>query len=139
MQTHVDPVPCRWCGSRRAPPAPVPAHARPGRRAGGRRGALDALAELDRRAGSAPRPGRTAIPACPLTAACSTPGFQDQLGRGEVTDSMLHELAGMGDERALPEAVRRYRDEGCTRPLVGSFAQHAGRAGFEASLEAAIG
>ena len=66
-------------------------------------------------------------------------GFRDQLGRGEITDSMLHELAGMGDERALRKAVRRYRDAGCTLPLVGPFAQHEGAAGFDASLEAAIG
>ena len=66
-------------------------------------------------------------------------GFRDQLGRGEITDSMLHELAGIGDERALREAVRRYRDAGCTLPLVGPFAQHEGAAGFDASMEAAIG
>lgn len=66
-------------------------------------------------------------------------GFREELGRGEITDSMLHELAGMGDERALREAVRRYRDAGCTLPLVGPFTQHEGAAGFDASLEAAIG
>jgi alkanesulfonate monooxygenase SsuD/methylene tetrahydromethanopterin reductase-like flavin-dependent oxidoreductase (luciferase family) len=65
-------------------------------------------------------------------------GFGDRLDRGEISDAMLHELAGLGDERAVREAVRRYRDAGCTLPLVGPFAEHDGAAGFEASLEAAI-
>jgi F420-dependent oxidoreductase-like protein len=65
-------------------------------------------------------------------------GFADALGRGEVTDGMLHELAGLGDETAVRDAVRRYRDAGCTLPLVGPFAQHEGAAGFEATLRAAI-
>jgi F420-dependent oxidoreductase-like protein len=66
-------------------------------------------------------------------------GFAEQLGAGTITDGMLHELAGMGDEAALQEAVRRYRDAGCTLPLVGPFTQHEGAAGFEPSLRAAIG
>jgi F420-dependent oxidoreductase-like protein len=65
-------------------------------------------------------------------------GFAEQLARGEITDDMLHELAGIGDEQALREAVRRYRDAGCTLPLVGPFAQHEGAAGFEASLKAVL-
>jgi len=66
-------------------------------------------------------------------------GFAEQLDRGEITDAMLHELAGMGDEQAVRDAVRRYRDAGCTLPLVGPFAQHEGAAPFEATLRAAIG
>jgi F420-dependent oxidoreductase-like protein len=66
-------------------------------------------------------------------------GFGEQLGRGEITDSMLHELAGLGDERAVRDAVRRYRDAGCTLPVVGPFAQHEGAAPLEATLQAAIG
>jgi F420-dependent oxidoreductase-like protein len=66
-------------------------------------------------------------------------GFAEELARGEITDAMLHELAGMGDEPALRDAVRRYRDAGCTLPLVGPFAQHEGAAGFDATLRAAIG
>jgi alkanesulfonate monooxygenase SsuD/methylene tetrahydromethanopterin reductase-like flavin-dependent oxidoreductase (luciferase family) len=65
-------------------------------------------------------------------------GFAEQLARGEITDDMLHELAGVGDEHALRDAVRRYRDAGCTLPLVGPFAQHEGAAGFEASLKAVL-
>jgi F420-dependent oxidoreductase-like protein len=65
-------------------------------------------------------------------------GFAEELGRGEITDAMLHELAGLGDEQAIRDAVRRYRDAGCTLPLVGPFAQHEGAAGFEATLRAAV-
>lgn len=65
-------------------------------------------------------------------------GFAEQLGRGEITDAMLHELAGIGDERAVREAVERYRSAGCTLPLLGPFAQHDGAAGFEATLRAAV-
>jgi F420-dependent oxidoreductase-like protein len=64
-------------------------------------------------------------------------GFAEELARGEITDDMLHELAGLGDEAAIRDAVRRYRDAGCTLPLVGPFAQHEGAAGFEATLRAA--
>jgi F420-dependent oxidoreductase-like protein len=64
-------------------------------------------------------------------------GFAEELARGEITDDMLHELAGLGDEDAIRDAVRRYRDAGCTLPLVGPFAQHEGAAGFEATLRAA--
>jgi F420-dependent oxidoreductase-like protein len=65
-------------------------------------------------------------------------GFAEELARGEITDAMLHELAGLGGERAIRDAVRRYRDAGCTLPLVGPFAQHEGAAGFEATLRAAV-
>ncbi|HEY4027602.1 MAG TPA: LLM class flavin-dependent oxidoreductase [Candidatus Dormibacteraeota bacterium] len=65
-------------------------------------------------------------------------GFADQLARGEITDAMLHEMAGLGDEAAVRDAVQRYRDAGATLPLVGPFAQHEGAAGFEATLRAAI-
>ena len=65
-------------------------------------------------------------------------GFAEQLTRGEITDGMLHELAGLGDDVAIRDAVRRYRDAGCTLPLVGPFAQHEGAAGFEDTLRAAI-
>lgn len=65
-------------------------------------------------------------------------GFREQLDRGEITDGMLHELAGIGDEQAIRSAIRRYRDAGCTLPLVGPFTQHPGAAGIEATLQAAI-
>ena len=47
------------------------------------------------------------------------------------------ELAAIGDERQVREAIRRYRDAGATLPGVGPFAGHAGAAGFEATLEVA--
>jgi hypothetical protein len=51
---------------------------------------------------------------------------------------MLHELAGIGDEAAVRDAIRRYRDAGVTLPLLGPFAQHEGAAGFEGTLQAAL-
>src|SRR5437660_2202022 len=65
-------------------------------------------------------------------------GFAEQLARGEITDAMPHEMAAPGDEQAIRDTVRRYRDAGCTLPLVGPFAQHEGAAGFEATLRAAL-
>jgi F420-dependent oxidoreductase-like protein len=64
-------------------------------------------------------------------------GYADELARGEITDAMLHDLAGLGDDAAVRDAIRRYTDAGCTLPLVGPFAQHKGAAGFEATLRAA--
>jgi F420-dependent oxidoreductase-like protein len=64
-------------------------------------------------------------------------GFKEDLARGEITDEMIHELAGIGDEKAIRQVLRRYRDAGCTLPLLGAFAGHAGAAGFEATLQAA--
>ncbi|HXM58617.1 MAG TPA: LLM class flavin-dependent oxidoreductase, partial [Candidatus Dormibacteraeota bacterium] len=66
-------------------------------------------------------------------------GYAGALASGEIPDGVLHELAGMGDEHAVREAIRRYRDAGCTLPLVGPFAQHEGAAGFEPTLRAAFG
>ncbi|HEY1419098.1 MAG TPA: LLM class flavin-dependent oxidoreductase [Candidatus Dormibacteraeota bacterium] len=65
-------------------------------------------------------------------------GFKAQLEAGEVSDAMLDELGGVGDERQVREAVERYRAAGVTLPAVFPFANHAGAAGFEATLEAAL-
>jgi F420-dependent oxidoreductase-like protein len=64
-------------------------------------------------------------------------GFREQLERGEVSDAMVAELAGIGGEAEVRGIVRRYRDAGCTLPCVGPFASHDGAAGFEATLQAA--
>ena len=47
------------------------------------------------------------------------------------------ELAAIGDERVVRDAVRRYRDAGATLPGVGPFGGHTAAAGFEATLRAA--
>jgi F420-dependent oxidoreductase-like protein len=64
-------------------------------------------------------------------------GFREQLERGEVSDAMVAELAGIGGEADIRNILRRYRDAGCTLPCVGPFAGHEGAAGFEATLQAA--
>jgi len=52
---------------------------------------------------------------------------------------MLDQLAGIGDEQQVQDAIRRYREAGVTLPAAGPFSGHKGAAGYEASLEAAVG
>lgn len=65
-------------------------------------------------------------------------GYADELAAGNVTDAMLDDLGGIGDEEKVRDVVRRYREAGTTLPCVGPFAGHAGAAGFVPSLEAAF-
>lgn len=65
-------------------------------------------------------------------------GFKDELAEGSVSDGMVDELAGIGDEQAIHDTVQRYRDAGVTLPGVGPFGGHKGAAGFEGTLEAAV-
>jgi F420-dependent oxidoreductase-like protein len=64
-------------------------------------------------------------------------GFKAELEAGEISESMLDELSGIGDEEQVREVIRRYRDAGVTLPCAGPFGGHQGAAGFEATLEAA--
>jgi len=64
-------------------------------------------------------------------------GFAEDLAAGRVTDEMLDELGGVGDESQVRDAVDRYRDAGVTLPSVGPFGGHGGAAGFVPTLEAA--
>ena len=48
----------------------------------------------------------------------------------------MDELAAIGDEGQVRDAVDRYREAGATLPGIGPFGGHAGAAGFEATLEA---
>ena len=66
-------------------------------------------------------------------------GFAAELEAGEISDAMLDELSGIGDEDQVREVIRRYRDAGVTLPCAGPFGGHQGAAGFEATLEAAAG
>jgi hypothetical protein len=52
---------------------------------------------------------------------------------------MLDELAGIGDQTQVRDAIRRYRDAGVTLPAAGPFGGHKGAAGYEKTLEAAAG
>jgi len=49
---------------------------------------------------------------------------------------MLDELAGVGDEERVRDAIERYRAAGVTLPGAGPFGGHKGAGGFEATLEA---
>jgi F420-dependent oxidoreductase-like protein len=64
-------------------------------------------------------------------------GFKAELEAGVVSEAMIDEFAGIGDEQQVRAAIRRYRDAGVTLPGVGPFGGHKGAAGFEATLEAA--
>ena len=66
-------------------------------------------------------------------------GFASELAAGAISEAMLDELAGIGDENQVRDAVRRNREAGVTLPGVGPFGGHTGAAGFEATLEAAAG
>ncbi|HEY4889970.1 MAG TPA: LLM class flavin-dependent oxidoreductase [Candidatus Dormibacteraeota bacterium] len=66
-------------------------------------------------------------------------GFKAELEAGAVSDEMIDELAGIGDERQVREAIGRYREAGVTLPGAGPFGGHKGAAGFEATLEAVAG
>jgi F420-dependent oxidoreductase-like protein len=66
-----------------------------------------------------------------------TSGYKDQLGEGVISEEMMDELAGIGDEHQVRDAIRRYREAGATLPAAGPFGGHKGGAGFEATLEAA--
>ncbi len=63
-------------------------------------------------------------------------GFKSELDAGAVSEGMIDELAGIGDESQVCEAIRRYREAGVTLPGAGPFGGHKGAAGFEATLEA---
>lgn len=65
-------------------------------------------------------------------------GFAEDLASGRVTDAMLDELGGVGDESQVREVVARYRDAGVTLPCVGPFGGHPAAAGFVPTLEAAL-
>lgn len=63
-------------------------------------------------------------------------GFKGELAAGEVSEEMLDELAGIGAEEQVRDAIHRYREAGVTLPGVGPFGGHQGAKGFEATLEA---
>jgi F420-dependent oxidoreductase-like protein len=66
-------------------------------------------------------------------------GFAAELAAGEVSEGMLDELAGIGDETQVRDVIRRYREAGTTLPAAGPFGGHQGAAGYEKTLEAAAG
>lgn len=63
-------------------------------------------------------------------------GFKAELEAGRVSEGMIDELAGIGDEEQVQAAILRYREAGVTLPGAGPFSGHKGAKGFEATLEA---
>jgi F420-dependent oxidoreductase-like protein len=66
-------------------------------------------------------------------------GYKEQLDAGNITEGMLDDFAGIGDERQVRGAIQRYREAGLTLPAAGPFSGHKGAAGFEKTLQAAAG
>ena len=66
-------------------------------------------------------------------------GFKDELDANHVSEGMIDEIAGIGDQQKVRHAIQRYREAGVTLPGVAPFGGHSGAAGFEATLEAAAG
>jgi F420-dependent oxidoreductase-like protein len=64
-------------------------------------------------------------------------GYKEQLDAGNITEGLLDDFAGIGDEQHVRAAIQRYREAGLTLPAVGPFSGHKGAVGFEATLEAA--
>lgn len=65
-------------------------------------------------------------------------GYREQLEAGTISDAMLDDLAGIGDERQVRDAIARYAEAGVTLPVVSPFGGHNGAAGYEATLAAGI-
>lgn len=66
-------------------------------------------------------------------------GFKAELDSGNISETLIEQFAGIGDEEQVRAAIRRYREAGLTLPGAGPFSGHKGAAGFEATLEAAAG
>ena len=64
-------------------------------------------------------------------------GLGAELEKDPIGERVLDELAGIGDEARVRDAIHRYREAGVTLPGAGPFAGHDGAKGFEATLEAA--
>jgi F420-dependent oxidoreductase-like protein len=64
-------------------------------------------------------------------------GYKAELDEGNISEAIIDDLAGIGDEQQVRDAIRRYREAGVTLPEVGPFSGHKGAAGYEATLEAA--
>jgi len=64
-------------------------------------------------------------------------GLGADLEKDPIGERVLDELAGIGDEARIRDAIQRYRDAGVTLPGAGPFGGHDGASGFETTLEAA--
>jgi F420-dependent oxidoreductase-like protein len=64
-------------------------------------------------------------------------GFKEELESGQISEAMLDQLGGVGDEDQVRAGIRRYREAGVTLPGINPFGGHQGAAGHVATLEAA--
>ena len=64
-------------------------------------------------------------------------GYKERLDAGDITEDLIDDFAGIGDEQQVRAAIQRFREAGLTLPAAGPFSGHKGAAGFEATLKAA--
>jgi F420-dependent oxidoreductase-like protein len=64
-------------------------------------------------------------------------GFGGEVARGEWSDYMLSQVSGIGTEKAVRDALRRYVAAGCTLPAAWPIEGFRGAAGVGPTLEAA--
>jgi len=65
-------------------------------------------------------------------------GFANEIARGVVTESMIDELCGIGSEYEVREAIERYREAGCTLPMLAVIPDHEGAADFATTAQVAV-
>jgi len=66
-------------------------------------------------------------------------GFAQELADRRISDATIDELAGFGTEDDVRRAVQRYRDAGCTLPVIAPLPDFDGRVPISRMLEAARG
>ena len=64
-------------------------------------------------------------------------GYGEDLASGGPSERMMLELAGIGDGKAIADAIRRYREAGADEPVIGPF-RAPGSADPDQAFEAAI-
>lgn len=64
-------------------------------------------------------------------------GFARELADRRISAATIDELAGFGTEDDVRRAVERYREAGCTLPVIAPLPDHDGRVPISAMLEAA--
>jgi hypothetical protein len=67
-----------------------------------------------------------------------TGGLGD-LGVGQIEDHALQELSGIGGEREARAILERYREAGCTMPIVSPQADVPGTATMRETMQVALG
>jgi alkanesulfonate monooxygenase SsuD/methylene tetrahydromethanopterin reductase-like flavin-dependent oxidoreductase (luciferase family) len=65
-------------------------------------------------------------------------GFAEDVERGVISEALIDQVSGIGDELDVRCAIERFRDAGCTLPTVAVLPQHDGSADFATTLQTAL-